>query len=560
MSMDRWKDLASRLPEPGGLSPEEERELGLALRESPEARRLILSYLRLEGALLQQARAGLLSGAPAARPHGTWTRSDAERSSSFRPWISALAAAGLLLALLLWAEHRTETREKLVVAYSPPDPAAAPAPVRPTEDPKPTTAKPSAEMDPPLLPRPDLLPPDRHREQVPSQTQEPLPAPQQSTPREEDGRRQDSVLTEIVLERAEGEVTVIGAGGRKAGQSGDVVKAGLGIETGSGKSLAVLSLPDGTRIEARPETLLRELRSKSAKSGISLYLQRGAVWADVRPQSNDHPLVIQTPRGEARVLGTVFTLRMDPDPKGSLRLDVQEGKVRFTRSADGRAVEVGAGQSMSSGQSPDFVPLRSQEEVISFQDGLFPAPDYAGTRDTQLAEKNPQGTFGGIRNLQAEVEEPREKKRACWPLLRWDISSIPPGSRVHSVSVSLHITEPSHGPPFYFYEPARSWTESEASWKFASSGVLWRFPGSLGAVERWPVPLGSLTPLRKGDYTAVLGDAGVAVVQSWVNAPATNLGLQIAGFTAGGAFHFSSREAAPAESHPRLTIVYSPKK
>ncbi|HVR85737.1 MAG TPA: DNRLRE domain-containing protein, partial [Planctomycetota bacterium] len=379
----------------------------------------------------------------------------------------------------------------------------------------------------------------------------------------EGSRPGDAVLTDVFLERVEGEVTVAGAGGRAPGRAGDSVRAGQDLETGSGKSLAVLSFPDGTRFEVRPDTLLRDIRQKGAapgKTGKSIYLQRGALWAEVRPQPPDRPLVIVAPRGEARVVGTVFTLRMDADPKGVLRLDVQEGKVHFTRSSDGRGVDVGAGHSASSGQSADLVVLRSQEVVQSFQDGRFPTADYAGTRDTQLAEKSPQTAFGGAKILLAEAEDPKEKRKASWPLLRWDLSSVPVGSRVHSATVTLHVAEPSRGQMFYFFEPARSWSELEATWKLASPGNFWRFPGSLGAVERWGAPLGTLSPLQKGEYTTVLGEAGIALVQSWISAPATNLGLQIAGSTPGAGFHFHSREAQTPETRPRLTIIYTPKK
>jgi len=366
----------------------------------------------------------------------------------------------------------------------------------------------------------------------------------------------------VLIERAEGDVFVSGGGPRVAGRPGDPIRPGQHLETGPGKSLAVLSFPDGSRVEARPDTLLRDIREKGgpAAAGKSLTLQRGSVWAQIRTQPAERPLVVQTPRGEARVLGTIFTLRVDADPKGSLRLDVQEGKVRFTRSSDNRPVDVAAGHSVSSGPGSDLVLLRSQEVVQSFQDGRFPAADYAGTRDTTIAENKPQSNFGGSRTLVAEPEDAKEKRKASWALLRWDVSGIPTGSLVHSVSVTLHILEPSHGQAYYFFEPARTWTESEASWKFASSGALWRFPGSLGAAERWPSPLGTLAPLQKGEYTAVLGDAGVALVQSWVNAPAGNLGLLIAGASPAAGIRFSSREASPPESRPRLTIVYGPRK
>jgi ferric-dicitrate binding protein FerR (iron transport regulator) len=564
MTPERLRDLAGRLFDEGSLSPEEERELGLALQQSPDARRYVLSQLRVEGAIVEHARAGLLAPVPVRTPVPA---ARSRRTSAPGPgaWVAGLAAAALLALLLLVAETRPTPPAKAPIARAPEssrEVPTAPTPA-PRENPPLTPPAPKTEgvADVPLVPRPDLRPRPAQPE-VPQPPAAPEPA-LEATAKAETSAAQDAVLNEVVLERVDGEVAVVAGAARGPARTGDVLKAGQGVETGPGKAMAVLSFPDGTRIEARADTLLRDVRQKggpAGKSGKAFYLQHGSLWAEVRPQPAEHPLVISSPRGEARVVGTVFTLKADADPKGTLRLDVQEGKVRFTRSSDARAVDVGAGHSVSSGQGPDLVVLRSQDEAQSFQDGRYPAPDYAGTRDTQLAEKSPQTSYGGAKTLQVEVEDPREKKKDTWPLLRWDLSSIPPGSKVHSVSVTLHVLEPSRGQSFSFYEPARAWSESEATWKFASAGALWRFPGSLGAVERWGLPLGTLAPLRKGDYTTVFGDAGIALAQSWVNAPATNLGLQIAGTVPGSGFHFSSREAPAPDTRPRLTVVYTPKK
>jgi ferric-dicitrate binding protein FerR (iron transport regulator) len=561
MTPERLSDLASRLSEEGSLSPEEERELGLALRESPEARRLVLSYFRLEGALVEQAKAGLLSTPLASRP-----RSSPSRTAAWGPWAAALAAAAVLLALLYSARSGPEApppshvaridspRAETPAVGEPPRPSSAPAaPGDALAKRPPGPASSASDLQPPRFPEP--APPAAP---VPAPAPDPQPEP---TFAAEPRRAPEAVVTEVLIERAEGDVFVSGGGPRVAGRPGDPIRPGQNLETGPGKSLAVLSFPDGSRVEARPDTLLRDIREKGGPAaGKSLTLQRGSVWAQIRPQPAERPLVVQTPRGEARVLGTIFTLRVDADPKGSLRLDVQEGKVRFTRAPDKGAVDVAAGHSVSSGPGSDLVLLRSQEVVQSFQDGRFPSADYSGTRDTTIAENKPQSNFGGSRTLLSEPEDAREKRKASWALLRWDVSSIPPGSVVHSVSVTLHVLEPSHGQPYYFFEPARTWTESEASWKFASSGNLWRFPGALGAAERWPSPLGTMAPLQKGEYTAVLGDAAVVVVQSWINAPASNLGLQLAVASPAAGIRFSSREASPPESRPRLTIVYSPRK
>lgn len=66
-----------------------------------------------------------------------------------------------------------------------------------------------------------------------------------------------------------------------------------------------------------------------------LELRAGELEADVAPQKE--PMVLRTPQAEAVVLGTKFTL-------STTRLEVTEGRVKLTRSSDGAAVEVAAGQ------------------------------------------------------------------------------------------------------------------------------------------------------------------------------------------------------------------------
>jgi hypothetical protein len=79
-----------------------------------------------------------------------------------------------------------------------------------------------------------------------------------------------------------------------------------------------------------------------AKSGAKhLHLQRGIMSAEVSPQPVGRPMVIQTATARLEVLGTVFTVSAGT---GSTALEVQHGRVRLERLADGQAVEVGEQQ------------------------------------------------------------------------------------------------------------------------------------------------------------------------------------------------------------------------
>lgn len=576
---ERAHELASRLVD-GSLSSSEERELGEALRNSPETREIMLSYMRLEGAILELARAGVVASPGASGSgSGSWRR----RRMAARPQRPASASVprraawgiGLLAASALLGLLYVTTKETAPTSSPAPSPVVAgaqksrPAPV---ESVPPVTAE-----KPVVLPAPPERPgkqgtPEPHSQPTPGPdssattgTPPEAPVPQVSEPKEP-APVAEIVMTEVTVERVEGDVVLTGRDGPRSARPGDPIPPGLGLQTGPGRSLAVLTFPDGTRLEARSDTAIRDIRQGASspapagdlRGGKYLFLQRGSVWAHVRPQPADRPFVMGTPRGDARILGTILTLRVDSDPKGAVRLDVQEGKVRFLRSQDSRSVDVPAGHSVSATAGSDLALLRSTEEITSFQDGVWPTPEYAGTRDTSISEKTPQGNLGHAKSLAAEGADAGGKHKAQWLLVRWDLSTIPPGSRIRTASISLTVTAPSRGGSFFLYEPARAWSEGEATWKVAAAGSPWRFPGTLGAVDRWGPPAGTLAPLVKGEYTSVLNDAGVALIQSWVNAPASNLGFVMASADPVAGFHVNSREANPPESRPKLTVVYLP--
>ncbi len=115
---------------------------------------------------------------------------------------------------------------------------------------------------------------------------------------------------------------------------GERLEAGQNVDVRRGR--LVLRYDDGTRVELGPETALKDLEDRKAMS-----LARGTLTADVVPQSAAHAMVVRTPEGEARILGTRFTLSARG---GSTRLSVEKGQVRLTRRSDGTSADVGAGQ------------------------------------------------------------------------------------------------------------------------------------------------------------------------------------------------------------------------
>ncbi|HVR83910.1 MAG TPA: FecR domain-containing protein [Planctomycetota bacterium] len=114
---------------------------------------------------------------------------------------------------------------------------------------------------------------------------------------------------------------------------------GQGLRTGGGASRIVLRFPDKTRVDLGPDTVLVELK---VDSGKRLVLTQGTVRAVVTKQPKGEPLIVTTPQGQAKVVGTTLRLAVDPDPKKGTWLEVEEGKVELKNLA-GRTVMVESG-------------------------------------------------------------------------------------------------------------------------------------------------------------------------------------------------------------------------
>lgn len=91
-----------------------------------------------------------------------------------------------------------------------------------------------------------------------------------------------------------------------------------------------------TRIHVRSGA---EVRLRTQEGAKRVDLERGEIEASVAPQPR--PMVLSTPHAEAVVLGTRF--RLSASPEGT-RLDVSEGRIRFTRREDGASLEVTPGR------------------------------------------------------------------------------------------------------------------------------------------------------------------------------------------------------------------------
>jgi hypothetical protein len=138
---------------------------------------------------------------------------------------------------------------------------------------------------------------------------------------------------------------------RKA-RAGDDVPAGSILRLRGAAAFVRLAYDDGTEVELRGDGSLTRL-AETESPGKGLRLARGFLEASVRPQPAGQPFHVLTPSARVEALGTRLAVSAAGE---ATRLDVEEGRVRMTRSADRAAVEVGGGFHAVSRPGRDLAP------------------------------------------------------------------------------------------------------------------------------------------------------------------------------------------------------------
>jgi hypothetical protein len=323
------------------------------------------------------------------------------------------------------------------------------------------------------------------------------------------------------------------------------IRAGAALETAAG-ALALVRLPDGTLLSVAAES-----RIEFPGPG-RIDLARGSVLARVAPQPRGSTLTFATAHAEAAVLGTALSLSTSP---AGTRLEVSEGKVRFTRRSDGMSLDVPGGRWAEAGQGLPWQ-TKALLALAEFQDGGPPFFDYAGTADAQISELEPDRRFG--REDQIEVDGNEAAKKSLWVLLRWDLSSIPRTSIAHEASLTLHVDNASEGQGFQLFPLLRPWAEEDATWTLAAAGSPWKAAGTKAGVDRATAPAGAFKPAEQGPLSILLPPAGLAVVQAWIRNPGANHGLLLHSSGSSDGARFASREHRDATRRPKLSIRYVP--
>jgi len=360
MSKDRFDELYERYSD-GELS-DVDRAQFISILETPQGRERFAEHAAYEAALSEELRVGAAARKTASSR--TLPKSGSRRIAlaidaepdelRLLKRIGAVAAAAVLAILTIVFAITTQSQ--------PPRPLVSrPLPVpqlpdqRPLETskseppPAPAAAPPRAPSAPGLPPPPDVPrtvePPSAARLEAPSPA--PVPPPPRvplATPDAEKPR--ESATFVGTVEALGGEAKL----GDQPAEAGRGVPAGQSLSTGRDGYLAV-RYPDGSRLELAGDTLVAKLGD--GPSGKSGYLDTGMIFVEAAKQPAGRPMVLTTAQAESTVIGTQFVLSASA---GTTRLDVREGRVRFTRLPQAvSSVVVTAGHYAVAGGSGELV-------------------------------------------------------------------------------------------------------------------------------------------------------------------------------------------------------------
>ena len=189
--------------------------------------------------------------------------------------------------------------------------------------------------------------------------------------------------------------------------------------------------------------------------------------------------------------------------------------------------------------------------TISLQEGVS---GYAGTVDTYISTST--GLADNTNRAESTTLAAGEDGTGgqARMFLKFDVSAIPVGSIINSVTMYLQITTSNTftSATFDFHKILASWSESN-TW----DDINGTFPETPNGVTVSTTTDASLTDGGAKNYTIASTSNLVSTVQGWVNNASTNYGW----FTTNGGYQsrnsFASSENATAAYRPKLVIDYT---
>jgi hypothetical protein len=197
--------------------------------------------------------------------------------------------------------------------------------------------------------------------------------------------------------------------------------------------------------------------------------------------------------------------------------------------------------------------MKPPRTTVIFQNGISPSATYFGTTTTWLSEKRADQNFGSSASVRIDGEDSSEMDR--YGLLKWDLSSIPAGSQVQSVTITFKVTD-GHTGRYELYKMKRPWIQDEATWNDYAEGAPWEVAGAKGKLDHGSAVMGTIDSAASGSYTLKLNSAGVGLVQLWVDKPQYNHGFIVDNRDNENSLSFWSVNATTPSYRPKMTVTY----
>lgn len=163
------------------------------------------------------------------------------------------------------------------------------------------------------------------------------------------------------LEEVQGNVFIVTPTGLSIpARQGQRLFAEQELRTSGEGSFAVIQYEDRTRLEMSPDTLIRLLGEAAPGTkqkrgrGKKVFLNEGVLAAEVVEQPEGFPMVVTTPHAVLEVRESTFS---SSSAKDATRIELDGGRLQFTRRSDGKSIEVATGSyAVASAPAEAFAP------------------------------------------------------------------------------------------------------------------------------------------------------------------------------------------------------------